>query len=121
MTGDANSGRPGLWTEAKYPGDSVRCLMVYRRDAVGRIELGDVRIQQYDSYLKVGMFVPGIQDPPRAGDTPHVWPEKHRDVTNAYDADAVYDNYVQEVYAAGWQNYHPEQHSMLRDKPRGDQ
>ena len=111
MTGDANSGRPGLWTPCKYPGDSVRCLMVYRRDARGRIELGDVRIQQYDSYLKVGMFVPGIDEGPEG----HIWPEKHRDETNAYDADATFDNYVQEVYAAGWHNYYPEQHGSLRE------
>ena len=44
-----------------------------------------------------------------------VLPEKHRDETNAYDADATFDNYVQEVYAAGWQNYHPDQHGSLRD------
>lgn len=113
MTSDAASGRAGLWTTPKYPGDSVRCLMVYRRDAAGRIELGDVRIQSYDTYLKVGMFVPGIDEGPGG----HVWPEKHQETKASPEADDIYDRYVQEVYAAGWQNYHPEQHSMLRDKP----
>lgn len=98
MTSDANSGRRGLWIEAKYPGDAVRTLMLKRGD-----ELGQVCIQQYETYLKVGLFVPGIGEK-------HVWPEKHRDVIVSDDADACFDNYVQEAYAMGWQNYEPEDH-----------
>jgi hypothetical protein len=110
MTSDAASGHQGLWTKPTYPGDTVRCLMLYRRDATGRIELGDVRIQVYDSFIKVGMFLPGIDD------GHHVWPEKHQETKASPEADNIYDRYVQEAYAAGWQNYHPEQHSLLRDK-----
>jgi hypothetical protein len=116
VTSDAASGRSGLWVPARYPGDTVRCLMVYRRDAAGRIELGDVRIQSYDTYLKVGMFVPGIQEyEPRGESNPHVWPEKHQETKASPEADDIFDRYVQEVYAAGWQNYYPEQHGSLRD------
>lgn len=114
MTSDAASGHAGIWKTPRYPGDSVRELMIYRRDARGRIELGDVRIQSYDSYLKVGMFVPGIDEGPEG----HVWPEKHQETLSSPEADNIFDRYVQEVYAAGWQNYHPEQHGSLRDEPR---
>ena len=93
MTSDANSGRRGLWTETKRPGDVVRRLDLRR----GR-EIGSVRIQQHRTYLTVGLFVPG------RGEPPHKWPEKHRDVIVSDDADACFDNYVQEAYAAGWQN-----------------
>ena len=72
-------------------------------------ELGSVCIQQYVTYLKVGMFVPGVSEYERRGEGDHhVWPEKHRDFIVSDDADACFDNNVQEVYAAGWQNYDPE-------------
>jgi hypothetical protein len=118
MTSDAASGHQGLWKQPGYPGDRVRELMIYRRDARGRIELGDVCIQSYDTYLKVGMFVPGVEEC-SPGDTPKVWPEKHQETLSSPEADNIFDRYVQEVYAAGWQNYHPEQHGSLRSKANG--
>jgi hypothetical protein len=111
MTGDAASGHKGLWKTPKYPGDHVRSLLIYRRDAAGRIELGEVCIRVYDTYISVAMFVPGIDE----GAGRHVWPEKHQDTLASPEADNIYDRYVQEVYAAGWQNYHPEQHGSLRN------
>ena len=114
MTSDAASGRSGLWTEPRYPGDRVRNLMLYRRHADGRVELGDICIQSYDTYLKVGMFLPGITEC-SPGDTPKTWPDKHQDTKKSPEADDIFDRYVQEAYAAGWQNYHPEQHGWLRD------
>lgn len=102
MTGDANSGRRGLWTEAKWPGDSVRELTLYRGD-----EIGFIAIQQYTTTIKVGSFLPGISECP-PGDTPKTRPEKSETFkSNGADAaDALFDNYVQAAYADGWQNYH---------------
>lgn len=99
----------GLWTEPKYPGDAVRILDLYR----GR-ELGDIRIQDYGRLLRVAAFLPGITEmPPGVWDTPKTIPEKYQTFRSANQgdaADALFDAYVQEAYAAGWQNYHPEQH-----------
>lgn len=67
------SGHRGLWTEAKYPGDAVRILMLYRRDERGRIELGDIRIQDYGNVLRVGAFLPGECEC-SPGDTPKTFP-----------------------------------------------
>ena len=111
------SGHRGLWTEAKYPGDAVRIQMLYRRDARGVIELGDIRIQHYGHFVKVGSFLPGeVECSP--GDTPKTWPEESftfRGDNQCDLADAEFDKYVQEAYADGWQNYDPEQHGGLRN------
>ncbi len=106
------SGHRGLWTEAKYPGDVVRNLMLYRRDARGRVELGDICIQDYGNVLRVGSFLPGLCEV-HEGDTPKTVPEKqqHYRAANQGDlADGMFDRFVQEAYADGWQNYYPEQH-----------
>lgn len=99
------SGHRGLWTEPKYPGDAVRILMLFHH---GRQEIGDIRIQQYDTFLKVGTFLPGVEEC-SPGDTPKVWPERNESFhSNQTDlADGQFDKYVQEAYADGWQNYHP--------------
>lgn len=93
------------WTEPKHPGDDVRILMLHRAG-----EIGDVRIQHYGTFVKVGTFLPGeIECSP--GDTPKVWPEKHETfrTDNQSDlADAEFDKYVGEAYEAGWQNFNPE-------------
>lgn len=100
MTSDANSGRAGLWIEPKYPGDAVRELLIKRGP-----EVGMVLIQHYTTFVKVGMFVPGVYEC-SPGDTPKTWPNKSETCTSSPAADAVFDNYVQEVYADGWENYH---------------
>jgi hypothetical protein len=108
------SGHEGLWTEPRYPGDTVRILMLYRATTPGRYELGDIRIQHIRQDLaKVGAFLPGETEC-SPGDTPKTWPEKSETATSSFAADALFDKYVQEAYADGWQNYHPEQHGGLR-------
>lgn len=102
MSGDAASGREGLWTKPKYPGDAVRILMLHRRG-----ELGDIRIQDYETFVKVGSFLPGVEEC-SPGDTPKTWPENYMTFTSSPAADAMFDNYVQAAYADGWQNYDPE-------------
>jgi hypothetical protein len=103
------SGHEGLWTEPRYPGDTVRTLMLYR--GRGRaMELGDIRIQHIRKDLvKVCSFLPGETEC-SPGDTPKTCPEKHEHCISSFKADEVFDKYVQEAYADGWQNYHPEQH-----------
>lgn len=107
MTSDAASGREGLWTEPKFPGDTVRVLEVIRAGV-----RGSIRIDSFTSYPRVGMFLPGVcRSSPRVeksftGGEPEVWPEKHQDTTASPEADNAFDRYVQEAYAAGWQNYY---------------
>lgn len=106
-----------MWTEPKYHGDAVREVLLYRRDARGKIELGDVRIQHYGRTLRVGSFLPGLCTV-MVGDTPKTVPEKqqHYRADNQSDfADGQFDAYIQEAYADGWQNYYPEQHGALRN------
>jgi hypothetical protein len=101
------SGHRGLWTKPKYAGDTVRIVELYR----GR-QLGDIRIQDYGRVLRVAAFLPGITEMPE-GDSPKTVPEKYQTYRSANQgdlADALFDAYVQEAYAGGWQNYHPEQH-----------
>lgn len=108
MTSDAASGREALWTKPKYPGDAVRILMLYRgegRDA----EIGDIRIQDYGKSVRVGTFLPG-DSVCLPGDSPKTEPEKSEWCTSSWQADAQFDNYVQDAYAEGWQNYYPDQH-----------
>jgi len=106
------SGHRGLWTEPEYPGDAVRIQMLYRGDGRERV-IGDVRIQHYGSFVKVGSFLPGETEC-SPGDTPKTWPEKSETFRgdNQMDlADGAFDRLVQEAYADLWQNYDPEQHA----------
>lgn len=98
MTSDANSGRAGLWTKPKYPGDAVRILPLRRGD-----EFGDIRIQQYDQHVRVCAFLPG-REVFLPGDTPKVEPERCMYYRFDNQADALFDNYVQDAYAEGWTN-----------------
>lgn len=88
-----------LWTEAKYPGDAVRIQMLHRDG-----ELGDIRIQLYDGQAHVCAFLPG-QCTMSPGDTPKTAPEKSEWATSSFAADELFDRYVREAYADGWQNY----------------
>lgn len=98
----SGSGHPGLWTEPKYPGDTVRILMLHRDG-----EIGDIRIQQYTpTSACVACLLPGEQSC-SPGDTPKTIPEKHTWHHNSFACDAIFDRYVQEAYEAGWQNYDP--------------
>ena len=91
-----------IWTEPKYPGDAVRVLFLIRGG-----EHGDVRIQQYGTFLKAASFLPGMEES-LPGDTPKVWPEKSESVHSTFAADEAFDRLVGEAYADGWQNYNPE-------------
>jgi hypothetical protein len=95
----SGSGHQGLWTEPKYPGDAVRILPLKRGN-----EMGDVRIQAYmPAMVRVAAFLPG-RDIFLPGDTPKTEPEKCEWCENSFTADELFDTYVQEAYAAGWQN-----------------
>lgn len=110
------SGHRGLWTEPRYPGDVVRNLMLYRGGHGRPVELGDIRIQHCGKTVRVASFLPG-ECSFFPGDTPKTSPEKSQSfrADNQTDfADAEFDKFVQEAYADGWQNYHPEQHGALR-------
>lgn len=88
-----------LWTEPKYPGDTVRILPLKR----GR-ETGDIRIQAYNARsFRVAAFLPGV-DVALPGDTPKVTPERSCFRATSYAADEEFDLYVQSAYAEGWQN-----------------
>lgn len=110
------SDHRGLWTEPRYPGDIVRQVLLYRGSHGRPLELGDIRIQRDVDLVRVGSFLPGVEEG-YPGDTIRVWPEKSHSfrADNQTDlADGVFDTYLQEAYAAGWQNYYPEQHGALR-------
>jgi hypothetical protein len=110
VTSDAASGRAGLWKRPTFPGESVRQLDLIRTIDGGAVELGDVRIQFiHDNAVKVCTFLPGVLEC-RPGDTPKCWPELCEFATSVPAADALFDNFVQEAYADGWQNYYPEIH-----------
>lgn len=109
----SGSGHRGLWTEAKYPGDTVRIKMLYRGGHGQPMELGDVRIQQYESVLRVATFLPGYETS-FPGDTPKMNPERSMHCRFADLADAKFDEYLEKAYADGWQNYEPELHGALR-------
>lgn len=94
------SGQPGLWTEPKYPGDTVRILPLIRGQ-----ELGDIRIQFIrDGAVKVCAFLPGVEEC-SPGDTPKTWPEHYRFCKTKPEADVAFDQFVQAAYAQDWQNY----------------
>jgi len=90
------SDHQGLWTDPQYPGDAVRLLSLKRGD-----EIGSIRIQHYGDFVKVGSFLPGVVDPE---DSSKVWPEKSTFYVFGDPADGKFDEYVQEAYAALWQN-----------------
>jgi hypothetical protein len=100
----SGSGHAGLWTEPKYPGDSVRCLLLIRGS-----EIGDIRIQQYTETgsVRVGVFLPG-DHVCLPGDTPKTEPDKSVWCSTKPAADAAFDEYVQAAYADGWQNFNRE-------------
>lgn len=94
-----------LWMDPKYPGDTVRVLTLKRDDGDDDFELGDVRIQFYTAQsFMVATYLPGryVCNP---GDTGKTEPEKSDFVKTTYAADELFDRYVQEAYADGWQNY----------------
>jgi len=96
-----------LWMKMAYPGAAVRVLTLKRAiPGEDDFEVGDVRIQQWDDTksVRVGTFLPGVyvQNP---GDTGKTEPEQNEWCSSSYKADEVFDRYVQEAYAAGWQNY----------------
>jgi hypothetical protein len=93
------SGHQGLWIEAKYPGDRVRSRMLIRDG-----ELGEICIQQYDSKVRVGSFLPGNHFC-LPGDTPKTEPERCEWFYNNFAADEQFDKYVQDAYADLWQNW----------------
>lgn len=93
------SGHQGLWTEPKYPGDTVRVQMLRRGDTYG-----EVCIQHYGEKVRVATFTPGncICLP---GDTPKMEPDASSWHVNNFTADAAFDEFIQAAYAAGWQNW----------------
>lgn len=104
-----------LWTEPKYPGDAVRILRLKRGG-----ELGDVRIQQYDTFFRAASFLPGVREsspgdtrPGAKGPPGKTWPEKSEICHFTFSADEAFDRLVAEAYEGGWQNYNPE--------PEGDE
>jgi hypothetical protein len=98
MTADAASGRAGLWKEPEYPGDFVRALWLKR----GTTEFGAVAIQRWEKTIRVGTFLPGVRDLSSA--TPRISPDKSEYFLDANPADNLFDSYVQDAYAEGWQN-----------------
>jgi hypothetical protein len=96
MTSDAASGRAGLWTEPAYPGDFVRALWLKRGDD----KVAVIAIQRWEKTIRVGSFLPGV----RQLDTPSIVPEKSEYFVDANPADNLFDSYVQDAYAEGWQN-----------------
>jgi hypothetical protein len=110
----AASGHRGLWTEAKYPGDAVRIQLLYRGGHGQPIELGDVRIQKYETVARVAAFTPGRCSGVFPGDTPKTEPDKYMHYRFADPADAKFDEYLQEAYQDGWQNYDPNNHGVYR-------
>lgn len=90
------SGHQGLWTEAKYPGDTVRVMWLTKGT-----EFGSVRIQHFGEFVKVGAFTPGAEECPD-GDTLKVWPNEWETFTENFSADGRFDDYVQRAFADGW-------------------
>lgn len=93
------SGHQGLWTEPRYPGDTVRCQMLRRGD-----ELGEICIQHYGSKVRVGSFLPGNHFC-LPGDTWKTEPERCSWHENNFTADVEFDKYLQDAYADLWQNW----------------
>lgn len=92
------SGHQGLWTEPKYPGDTVRLLSLTRNG-----EAGSIRINHHGDFVKVCSFLPGHADTDGK-----VWPEKSTFYVFSDPADGKFDEYVQEAYAQFWQRDYKE-------------
>lgn len=91
------------WTEAKYPGDSVRVTYL-EWPSTG--EIGVVSVQAYDMKpaemkYRVACFCPGRSEQV-AGDTPKMVPECEFWTDNAEQADAWFDLYVKREQEDGW-------------------
>jgi hypothetical protein len=102
-----------LWTEPSYPGDTVREVMLHRRDIHGGDlveEIGTICIQHYGKSVRVGSFLPGVSAC-SPGDTLKTEPEKSEWCTSSFAADDLFDKYLGEAYEDFWQNYYPEQHN----------
>jgi hypothetical protein len=80
----------------KYPGDAILLL----RLAKDR-ELGDVRIQWYETHWHVASFLPGI-DVCLPGDTPKVEPERDEWCDSRKDADTHFIRHVIAAFRDGW-------------------
>lgn len=83
----------------KYPGDS--CVIVYLKKAD---EIGDVRVQVYDSHYRVATFLPGRSECP-PGDTPKTVPERDQWTEDRREADKVFVQYVIAAFRDGWEPY----------------
>ena len=90
-----------LWSKPNYPGAPVRMQQFAWGDPV--TELGDVRVQHYgnDTYC-VAAFLPG-RDICVEGDTPKTEPEKSEWVPTKERADKLFDKFVADAIADGWQ------------------
>lgn len=91
------------WTEAKYPGDSVRVTYL-EWPSTG--EIGDVRIQTYvvgsdGKNFRVAGFLPGrtVELP---GDTPKTEPSCEFWTDNPEQADSWFALYVKRAQEDGW-------------------
>ena len=94
-----HSGYQALWRDPGSIGQFVRELHLRRGD-----DFGSIRIQMMrKDYARVCSFLPGVEEC-SPGDTPKIWPEKQDYATSNYSADTIFDTYVQEAYAEGWQN-----------------
>lgn len=81
---------------AKYPGDTVKIQRFTKGE-----EIGDVRIQQYDSKYRAGCFLPGvIVDNP--GDTTKVEPERNCWRNTEAGALRAFSIYLRMAKQQGW-------------------
>lgn len=104
-----------MWSTPKYPGDAVRRINLI--NAAGT-ELGSVEIRPFaPSSIKVCCFIPGeVECSP--GDTPKVWPERHRYCSDADSANRVFDAYFMQLLKEGWREYDRERQGPVDAKPR---
>lgn len=80
----------------KYPGDSW--VIVYLEKAG---EIGDVRVQFYESYFRVASFLPGRTEC-SPGDTPKTVPERDQWIEDRREANKVFVQYVIAAFREGW-------------------
>lgn len=91
------------WSAPRRPGDTVRIEYLKRGD-----EIGNIRIQDYMDSIKtkyrykIGSFLPGeIQE--SSGDTPKVWPEKHKVSASVAQSNKQFNQYVNSAICDdGW-------------------
>lgn len=86
------------WAAARYPGDAVRVQYLQKGE-----EIGDIRIQRYNEVsFRVATFLPGnaVCLP---GDTIKVEPERSEWAPTKVRADALFDKFVVDASADGWQ------------------